>query len=259
MNLTKSTHHNENYLASIIEIKDFHPHPNADRLKMAAVYGNNVITGINSEPGLYCYFPLECALSQEFLSFTNSFRDPELNADKSKKGLFEAHGRIRAVRLRSEKSEGYIVPAQQIIDFAASLGKKINVEPCDFDEVCGHQICKKYIPKNQKSPQVGGKKTKGKIKKWESKLIENQFYFHESTGHLKKEINKLSPEEYISITEKCHGCNFIVSNVLCKRKLSFVDKIDYNAPTDPNEPSKFVSTNFSISSVGLCLGTRIFF
>ena len=44
-----------------------------------------------------------------------------------------------------------------------------------------------------------------------------------------------------------------------ERYISFVDKIDYNAPTDPNEPSKLISTNFSISSVGLCLGTRIFF
>jgi opacity protein-like surface antigen len=44
-----------------------------------------------------------------------------------------------------------------------------------------------------------------------------------------------------------------------ERYISFVDKVELNAPTDPDQPVKFVSTNFSISSVGLCLGTRIFF
>jgi hypothetical protein len=44
-----------------------------------------------------------------------------------------------------------------------------------------------------------------------------------------------------------------------ERYISFVDKVELNAPTDPDQPVKFVSTNFSISSVGLSLGTRIFF
>lgn len=224
MNLTKSKTHNPNYLASVVSISEFHPHPNADRLKMASVFGNNVITGIDAPPGIYVYFPLECAISEEFLSFTNSFRDKEKNKDKEKVGMFEAHSRVRAINLRGSKSEGYIVPISQLESFAANLGGKIKVEEGDFDEIGGHLICKKYIPKGQKQQNSAGKKTKGKIKKWESKLIENQFRFHPDTEQLKKNIRKVNPNDYIAITNKLHGCNFLVANVLCKRKLSLWEK-----------------------------------
>lgn len=226
MKLSKSKDHNPNYLASVVEITEFRPHPNADRLKMASIFGNNVITGIDAEPGIYVYFPLECAISEEFLSFTNSFREPERNADKKSKGFFENHSRVRCIKLRGEPSEGYIVPAKKLEEFSESvLGKKIQIsDKVDFDEIFGHQICRKYISRKANQGSLS-QKTKGNTKKYQSKLVEGQFAFHQDTENLKRQIGEIQADDYISITEKYHGCNFIVSNVLCKRKLSLRDKI----------------------------------
>jgi len=225
-----SPNHNINYLASVVNVQSFRPHSNADRLKIATIYGNNVITGIDAQEGLFCYFPLECSLSAEFLSYTNSFRDKELNRDKSVSSMFEAHGRVRAIRLRGEKSEGYIVPIEVLIDFVNNfLGKKVSKDDIkvgqDFDTVFDHILCKKYVPRNVREPNVSGKKTKGNVKRYETKLVENQFHFHPSTEQLKRNVNKISPEDYVSITNKLHGCNFIVSHVRVKRKLSLFERL----------------------------------
>ena len=227
---TKSPNHNINYLASIVDIQSFRPHSNADRLKIATIYGNNVITGIAASEGLFCYFPLESALSSDFLSYTNSFRDKELNRDKNVASMFESHGRVRALRLRGEKSEGYMVPISVLEDFVKNfLGLKISSDDfkvgTDFDTVGDHQICRKYIPKGTRQQSNSSKKTKGNVKKYQSKLVENQFRFHPSTEQLKRNSDKISPNDYIYITEKYHGTSFVVSNVLVKKILSFKDKI----------------------------------
>jgi hypothetical protein len=44
-----------------------------------------------------------------------------------------------------------------------------------------------------------------------------------------------------------------------ERYIYFVEQIDTNIPVDPNKPKELIKTNFSINSVGLSLGTRIFF
>ena len=229
---TKSENFNPNYLASIVKIDNIRKHSNADRLQIATIYGNNVITGLAAQIGqIYCYFPLESCLSFEFLSYTNSFRDAELNRDTTKKSLFEKHGRIRACSLRGEKSEGYIIPVSELENFAKDiLGKKISIDDSfvgtDFDMFFDHMLCKKYIPANQRTPNVAGsKKSKGNVKKYVSKLVENQFRFHEDTQALKRNIHLVNPNDYIAITNKLHGSNFIVSNVLVKRKLSIRDRI----------------------------------
>ncbi len=228
---TKSEKHDVNYLAAIFRIENIRAHTNADRLQIVSIFGNNVVTGLNAKAGdLYCYFPLECAISKEFLSFTNSFRDLELNMDKTKKGFFEENLRVRAARLRGEKSEGYIVPVSELERFAKDvLGQTFVVTEeyvgYDFDTFLDHQICKKYIARGTRIQNTAGKKTRGNTKRYESKLVENQFHFHVDTAHLKREVHKISPDDYIHISEKLHGTSVVISNVLCKRRLSLVDRI----------------------------------
>lgn len=228
---TKSEKHNINYLASIIKLSNVRKLPNSDRLQCVTVQGNNVITGLTAKDGdLYCFFPLESSICEKFLAFSNSYREPERNSDKKSKGFFEYHGRVRALRLRGEKSEGYMVPVSELERFAKEvLNKKVTIDEKfvgeSFDTYFGESLCKKYIPRGTASQQSSGKKTKGNVKRYISKLVENQFRFHEDTAHLKKEVYKISPDDSIAITEKLHGCNFIVSNVLVKRKLSLRDRI----------------------------------
>jgi hypothetical protein len=228
----KSQNHNPNYLASVVKLQGVRKHANADRLQNVSLFGNNVITGMDAKDGdLYVYFPLESAISKEFLSYTNSFRDATLNADSSKKGMFEQHGRVRCARIRGEKSEGYIVPVSLLESFAKDiLNQKIEITEkyvgSDFDLFFEHCFCKKYIPKGMRNfGEAGKKKTRGNVKKYISRLVKNQFHFHPSTEQLKRNIDKINPDDFINITEKYHGTSFVVSNVIVKKKLSLLDKI----------------------------------
>ena len=109
--LQVSKDHNPNYLAKIVKLKGLRKHPNADRLQCVDIDFNTVITGLDAKDGdVYVYFPLECKINKDFLSATNSFRHKELNVDKEKAGFFDDNCRVRAMRLRGEKSMGYINP-----------------------------------------------------------------------------------------------------------------------------------------------------
>ena len=248
----KSDNHNPNYLASIVKLSGIRKHSNADKLQCISLFGNNVITGMNAKDGdLYVYFPLECSISSEFLKYTNSFRDPEMNADKTVKSFFEYHGRVRALRLRNERSEGYIVPVSTLEAFSKDfLGKEIQISEkfvgTDFDLFCEHTLLKKYIPKGMRNGGEGAKKkTKGNVKKYASRLVENQFHFHPSTEQLKRNIDKINPNDFIAITEKYHGTSFVVSNVIVKKKLSFFDKI-----------GKFFGMNIVDTEYGMLYSSR---
>ena len=66
MKLSVSKNANINYLAKIIEINEsnFSPHLNANKLKLVHIFGNTISTGIDSQPGLYVYFPVDIETNQ---------------------------------------------------------------------------------------------------------------------------------------------------------------------------------------------------
>jgi hypothetical protein len=227
--LTKSSEHNPNYLATIVKIENLRKHSNADRLQCANVFANNVITSLNCQVGaLYVFFPLESAISPTFLAFTNSYEDKGMNQDNTVKGYFNKAGRVRAIRLRGERSEGYMVPVSELETFAKDVLKKritFTEEDVgkDFDELFGHRICQKYMVP-VKGTQ-GAKKTKGSLKKYESKLVDGQFRLHYDTEHLKRHMDKISPDDVISISNKVHGTSFVVANVLTKKRMTFIQRL----------------------------------
>ena len=230
---------NKNYLARVVELKNIRKHSNADKLQCVAIQGNNVITGLNAkENDIYIYFPLECAINKEYLSWSNSFESKELNADVNAKGFFGKHGRVKAISLRGEKSEGYIVPISNILNWLVSKGNKINPSDIgnifpvdvDFDTIAGDDnkdilLCEKYINPVllQKANQENKKKDK-KVKR-ESKIIPNQFRVSEDTEQLKRNMHKLELHDVITISYKMHGTNMSMGKVLCKRKLNWSEKI----------------------------------
>ena len=178
---------NINYLAKIVKIEHFKPHtdPEVTRLKCCVVDGFNIICGIDSEPGLYVYFPTACCLNPDFLRYANLYRHKELNNDPEYSGMFDDNGRVKAIRLRGELSEGFILPAIMLENYIVSV-TNVNYEAeegIEFDSV-EHEgktfwINKKYIPKNTRTPGMPGSgSSRSKQPKGLDKLIENQFRFH---------------------------------------------------------------------------------
>ena len=213
--IKKSEQFNPNYLAKIVELKVIRKHPNADRLQIATVDFNDVITGLDAKIGdIYVYFPIESQINYEFLRHTNSFDSNLLNEDSKIKGYFNKQGRVKAAKLRGERSMGYIVPIAIVEEFCGE--KLTDYVGEEFDTIGDILMVKKYeVPvKNSGIENKLGKKPRI------SKLIEGQVMLHVDTTNLRKEVYKVSPEDYISITNKLHGTSFHVHNVIVKRKLN---------------------------------------
>ena len=228
MELIKSTHCDINYLARIVNVKEFEPHPNPEvtRLKLVAIGGYKVIVGIDSQPGYYVYFPALSQINPEFLSFANLYRHSEKNANPEKTGLFEDSGKVTAIKLKGQVSEGFLIEFSILNNWCLSTVNKeiIPVDNEEFDSVQEGTktfwINRKYIiPYSQKganAAQASGKTRQAK--KGLDRVIPEQFRFHYSTVIIKKCPYVVQPEDLISITSKWHGTSGISAYVLCHTK-----------------------------------------
>ncbi len=218
--ITISKDANPNYLAKIVRLSNVKKHTNADKLQTVNIDFQTVITGMDAKDGdVYVYFPVESALNVDFLAETNSFRDKTLNKDPEEVGFFEPHGRVKALRLRGEKSMGYIVPVSVVEDFA-NIGNLTSNEGQEFDTLNGVLMLKKYEVK----PKGAATAKQGKAPKL-SRLVEGQVHLHIDTENLRKNAHKINPEDEISITYKTHGTSWWTSHVMVKRQLSLLERI----------------------------------
>ena len=217
--LKKSDNYNPNYLAKVVKLGKPVQHPNADRLLGWMIDGNKVWTdNINYKEGdIVVYFPLECQINPLILSQLNLFSSADMNLDKTQKGFFDKNGRVRAVRLRKEPSEGFILTINTFLKGVSEnhiadkpIAFDVNYE---FDTIDDCWVCKKYVP--TKIQGFNSKKSPNKLK---DVLIENQFRFHYDTEQLKKHMEVINPDTIITITKKIHGTSGISSNVLTNIK-----------------------------------------
>lgn len=228
--MTQKAPKNINYCAVVTDIKAIIPLEGCDNLVGAMVCGCHIIIGKNTPVGTVgLYFPVETQLSEEFLAANNLYRDNTKNADQSKKGYFDDNGRVRCQKFKGHQSNGFFIPVDSL-SFIATKKKLRGVDELvslgdEFDELYDIEICRKYIPKHSRTPGAPGSANKGKGKKARlSKLIENQFKFHYDTAQLGRNLHKINPSSLISITYKMHGTSGISARVLCKRKLSLVER-----------------------------------
>ncbi len=233
MELIKSKKASENYLSKIVNITTFRAHhdPEVSKLKCCTIDGFNIITGIDSKPGLYVYFPALSCINGDFLSYANLYRHKELNKDPEQSGMFDDNGRVKAIRLRGEISEGFILPITVLENYIVSVtNQNINnlKDGIEFDSVVHNGkefwISKKYIAKRQYIQNVSSKITK-KIPKGIDKVIDTQFRFHRDTILIKKCPYSISPDSWIQLSYKIHGTSGISAYVLCKREKKWYEKV----------------------------------
>ncbi len=216
---------NENYCATVVKINEIVMLENRDNIVGTFIFGNHVIISKTTKIGdIGIYFPVETALSDEFLRKNNLYRDSSLNEDKSIKGYFESNRRVKCVQFSGHKSEGLFLPISSIKHFTDDIPEV----GTDFDHIDNIKICEKYIvnAKNIQLPKTKIKESKynKKLKKL-SKMIENQFAFHNDTQAFGKHIDKFYMNDLISITYKMHGTSAIFSKIICKKPLSKFESI----------------------------------
>lgn len=210
----------KNYLAKVVALPKLRKHNNADRLQIATIDFQSVITGLDAKEGdLYVYFPLECKINLDFLSATNSFSKKELNGNKEVKGYFGEKGRVKATRLRGEKSMGYLVPCETVSSFINyDLSKHIGEEFDTYGN--GLVLCEKYVVKRKSNGRILKEGKTPKI----SRLVDGQFKLHVATDNLRKNMHKITPETNISISYKLHGTSAVFGNILTNKKLNIINR-----------------------------------
>ena len=170
---------NKNYLAKVFQLqeRDIKKHPNADRLSIVEVDFMPVISNNPVANQWYVFFPTECQINSDYLSYTNSYRDKELNLNpEATPGFFEKNGRVKTVKLRGEYSTGYITPLSSVEEF---IGQEIEKKEVYFDMLDVLKFVKKYRKPFADRGEVNGQpRTKSDKKSAKLNVVEGQFQFH---------------------------------------------------------------------------------
>ena len=148
------------------------------------------------------------------------FSDKTLNKDNTQSGYFGHQGRVKAVKLRGEPSEGFIMTIE---DFENALHFRIDSLPenVEFDTFNETWVCRKYVPAEPRNSGTGPK-PKHRI----SDILVNPFPFHYDTTKLSDNPHHFANEDdIITITYKMHGTSAVYSNLLTKRKLSLWERL----------------------------------
>ena len=237
MKLAITKNANLNYLAKIVKIENFTPHPDPEttRLKVAHIDGFNLVVGIDSQPGIYVYFPTSCEINPQLLAYGNLYKHSEKNNHpENKPGFFEDNGRVKAIRLRGVVSEGFLMEWDVFNNFLVdNLNKTVEPEinkefDCIKEDNKEAWICKKYIIKTSIAQPKGVSRYQKRVKKF-NRVIDTQFRFHYETSIYRKVPTFIQPNDLISVSSKIHGTSHISAYVLCKRPTKwwkFWDKVD---------------------------------
>lgn len=211
-----------NYAATVVALDKFVDLSNCDNIKAALIFGNHVIVSKDAQPGeIGLFFPVETALSGEFLTNNNLYRKPELNTDSTAKGFFEEHGRVKCVKFRGHKSEGFFIPTESLLYVDGMFGLNIGDT---FDFIGEHEICRKYVPK-RRAGNTSTPGLRGRGPSLEEQIVAGQFRFHFDTENLRRNIHNIQPDDYISISDKWHGTSAVIGRVLVNRPLKWFERL----------------------------------
>ncbi len=212
----------KNYTCSVVEIKDLFPIEGADAIIRTVVNGNNVVVPKTTEIGAkMLYFVSGTKLSADYCYKNNLYDRAEENYDPQAKGFISyKQKRVKAIKLRGTISDGMLMPLSSLSPFINSDYKLLKIGD-EFTEINGNTLCEKYIVPVKES----GSQKQGKQPSRLSRLVDNQFYLHNDTDNLRKNIDKINPDDIIGIHYKKHGTSVVVGNVLVKRTLSWIEKL----------------------------------
>lgn len=209
------------YQAYIVELKSITPHPNADRLNIAHVFGMNVIVGKDLQVGdVAAYFPSDGQLSFEFAEFNNLLRKKDENG-KDIGGYMDPNKRnVKAIRLRGEQSDGLIIAIEKVAEFTGLKAESLMAGDT-FTTLNGKEICKKYIP--YRKPIANNQAESLRRSNLQTKYP--LFKEHGDTKHLVYNMEQFKAGDLLTVTLKLHGTSHRIANTLINEKVSLLDRI----------------------------------
>lgn len=184
------------------------PHPNADRLQIAELFGDTVVVGLEVQAGdLGVFFPPDGQLSEEFAQANDLIRRKDA-AGNNAGGMFDANRKVRAQKLRGVLSNGFWVPVSYF-DYLSGYGPVGGFEEgITFSSIGGREICRKYVTPATLRAQAQGKK------KGSGRHQTPYFPMHDDTAQLVHAIHSIPEGSQLVITAKAHGTSGRAGNVL---------------------------------------------
>lgn len=207
---------NEAYAATIVDLQNTYPLDNSDNLVGARFFGYNAAVSKDYPAGLYVMFSAETQLSEEYCRENNLFRHKHLNKDPEKGGYIEDNRRIRAIRLRGNVSNCVVMPLESLAYTGVDVSEFKAGDT--FDELNGHEICKKFVVPVKAQPGV--KVQQPKFSRVDKRMLPEHIktlqYFR---------YEKQFGDKMVYITQKLHGTSVRISNIPVAKNLSWKDKI----------------------------------
>lgn len=141
---------------------------------------------------------------------------------RSHVGFFNKTGRVRAIRLGGVQSMGYLFSLDELTKYNINV-RDINLEELvgeDFDTIEDTLFIKAYVPFVPQRGSKGDGKSKDrkrnkKIEKFD-RMVKGEFSFHYSTDPLPKCINRVKPDDVVTITSKLHGTSICIGKLHVK-------------------------------------------
>jgi len=208
------------YCGYVVRVEKLRKHTNADRLQIATFFGNDTIVGLDVNIGdIGVYFPVDGQLSERFCQVNDLVRRKDENG-KPCGGYMEPDKRnIKAIKLRGEKSDGLYMPIIAFTDFCKISDLKVGDT---IDVLNGEEICRKYIPRANKSASRGAGKGVGRAKA----NIAPTFYEHVDTAQLAYNLAAFKPGDLVQLTLKMHGTSGRTGYLpLVHTKRTWLDKL----------------------------------
>jgi hypothetical protein len=175
--------------------------PGADKLVIGSCGSYQVIVGKETVDGqLGLFFEQDGQLSEEFAENNDLVR--RKNPDGTQAGgMFEPNRRVKAIKLRGAKSEGFWCPLDRL-SYAGDISSL--KEGDQLDEFNDHKICGKYF-----TPATQHQRRSSKPQK-----DNRMFHKHVDTGMFRRESHLIPDGATCYISEKLHGTSMRYGHVL---------------------------------------------
>jgi hypothetical protein len=193
-------------------------HPNADRLQIGRVLGEQVVTGLETQEGFVIYFPENGKLSDEYCIANDLYPRFDETGERIGGGYIDPKSRrVRAQSFRGEKSYGLIMPLSSL-EYTGVLPEVLirNAELAEkeqsvwgFTSIADCEICAKYVKRYANGRLMGGN---GQPKRRDDELG-GLFPRLPDTDNLYHQRVEWLPQLPVIITEKCHGTSQRISRV----------------------------------------------
>lgn len=189
-----------NHQAIIAKVTELIVIPNADKVQIARVLGENVVVSKSVEVGdIGVFFPEGSQLSFEYCHNNNLHRNSELNSNTEYKGFFDTNRKVRAQPFLKVKSEAYFAGLESLSFAGDTSTLKVGDK---FEDFNGVHICKKFYSEKALKAK-GNSETKAK-----KPSLTPFFKEHVETGQFKHNTHLLKKGDLISIQTKKHGTSF---------------------------------------------------